>query len=428
VFLKRAALAAGALLVSLLLLEVGARVLHRVRGGESFGGDALRERLAPAEDLERIIPGPANVEGHRGVKFATKVLHPYLGYVFDHAAKMEGEQPVNRFGFPGIDPLSKQDPDVVRVVVAGGSVALQLYRNGGEALTQALESAPGFAGKRIELVCLALGGYKQPQQLMALSWLMSLGAKFDLVINLDGFNEVVLPKSDNVRVGVHASFPRSWDFYQMKAAHASETRRLLREQREWRESLGTGLAARSVFVLTILGRLDARISEELAAQDERFRAGINRGGLGFQATGPFRPYKSEKALFAELVSIWKESSRQMNAISADAGIRYFHFLQPNQWVPGAKPLSGIERNQLRVKGPFTPREVVPVAYPLLGRAGAQLRLAGVPFYSLVRLFGEDDRTVYRDTCCHFNRLGITTIAEEIARVISEKFERERKPL
>lgn len=415
---KRIGLLAAALLASLLLLEVGTRVLYRVSEGEPFPGDELRERLAPTIDPDRLLRAPREREpADGGVKVTNKVLHPYLGYVFDDDA---GDA-INRFGFPGVDPLVPPEADEIRVAIAGGSVALQLFRGGGDALRASL--APAFPGKRIELVALALGGYKQPQQLMALAWLLTLGAHFDLVVNLDGFNEVVLPFAENEPLGIHPAFPRSWQLYQSgaldvgRASYLAEVLELLRRQRSWRWMLGTGLASRSAFVLRVLEAVDARFARQISDEEDSFRASLNPSNLGFQATGPFVPHESEPALLAELVEIWKRSSLEMHALAEASGARYFHFLQPNQWVRKAKPLSGIERSQLRVEGPFPPRDLVPRAYPLLGRAGTELGLRGVAFRSLVRVFKQETRTVYRDTCCHFNQLGIDTIAQSIGDAI-----------
>ena len=49
-----------------------------------------------------------------------------------------------------------------------------------------------LSGRKIDIVRLALPGQKQPQQLMTLAWVQSLGAEFDIVVNLDGYNEAVL--------------------------------------------------------------------------------------------------------------------------------------------------------------------------------------------------------------------------------------------
>jgi len=50
----------------------------------------------------------------------------------------------------------------------------------------------------------------------------------------------------------------------------------------------------------------------------------------YVATGPSYHYESESDMFKDLASVWKMSSIQMHRLCAANGIRYFHFLQPNQ--------------------------------------------------------------------------------------------------
>ncbi len=61
------------------------------------------------------------------------------------------------------------------------------------------------------VVTLGIAGYKQPQQLLALAYFLSLGAEYDLIINLDGYNDIVLPITDNYSFGVNPFFPRAWN-------------------------------------------------------------------------------------------------------------------------------------------------------------------------------------------------------------------------
>ena len=68
-------------------------------------------------------------------------------------------------------------------------------------LEQELSQLPRFSGKSFRFVRLAIDGNKQPQQLMTLNYLLTLGAEFDIVINLDGVNEASLPGMDNVPYG-----------------------------------------------------------------------------------------------------------------------------------------------------------------------------------------------------------------------------------
>ena len=421
---KRLALAFAAILVSLVLLEVGTRALHRIRHGEPFPGDALRERLAPTDDPDRVLEARGPRDGQRGVRFGNKAIHPYLGYVLDREAG--GRREVNRFGFYGPDPLARPAADEVRVALTGGSVAVQLCDERGADLVEALSPLEGYEGKRIHVLCLAAPGYKQPQQLLALTWLLSLGARFDVVINLDGFNEAVLPLSDNAPHGVHSSFPRSWDFYQTRIvggaeiARAAEIRRLEHERSALRDRLGTGPLSRSAFLLSILSRLDASLGERIASSNAALRDSRRGSRQSFQATGPFVPFTSEAALHQEMAAVWQRSSLQMARLVRAGGGRYYHFLQPNLWLPDSKLLSPAEQDLRRVREPFAPKLAVPVTYPLLERAGEDLVEEGVAFRSLTGLFRDEERPVYRDSCCHFNRLGTGALARGIADFVAHQ--------
>ena len=62
----------------------------------------------------------------------------------------------------------------------------------------------------------------------------------------------------------------------------------------------------------------------------------------YAATGP-RVEFAEDAILDHLVEVWSRSSLQMAHLSKANGIRYFHFLQPNQYVEGSKPMGSEER-------------------------------------------------------------------------------------
>ena len=69
---------------------------------------------------------------------------------------------------------------------------------------------PGLPGAP-NVVTLGIAGYKKTQQLLALAYFLSLGAEYDLIINLDGYNDIVLPITDNYSFGVNPFFPRAWN-------------------------------------------------------------------------------------------------------------------------------------------------------------------------------------------------------------------------
>ena len=348
---RRFALLGGVTLLCLAALECGARLEYRASTGGAFPSDAYRERLGAAGDADLVIRRGgqrARDADEEPERVSNKALHPYTGFVHDHSGARKS---TNRFGFPGFDPLRPPAADEVRVVVTGGSVALQLFKEGGRRLREQLSRHPELAGREIRLVALTLGGFKQPQQLMSLTWFLALGAHFDVVINVDGFNEVVLPYSDNVPEGVHPAFPRSWQLYAQKSLDGDEidslieVRRLQAERRRWRERLGTGLPARSVFVLRALdtdrrapraeGRPDGATAPAAAREGRQAVPGIGPGRRLRERPGalPRAGRAVECVLTADAAPLRGERDRILPLPAAEPVREGLEALQPGRAAP-----------------------------------------------------------------------------------------------
>ncbi len=214
--------------LTLLLSEICGEVICRVRYGSPTALQELRHDIAVASSLTQ---GTSD-----GVELPV-VIHPYQGVVTrptsesDRAAAPPG-QLVGTFGFRGIDsPNLKRSDDQLIVAVVGGSVARQFVDNATESLQNELATHPKYRDRTITILPLAVDGYKQPQQLTMLAYLMTLGAEFDIVINLDGLNEVALPAMDNVPMGVFSAFPRQWGTIVAAGGEASRSNARLAARR-----------------------------------------------------------------------------------------------------------------------------------------------------------------------------------------------------
>jgi hypothetical protein len=107
----------------------------------------------------------------------------------------------------------------------------------------------------------------------------------------------------------------------------------------------------------------------------------------------------------------------MSILCAGYGIRYLHFLQPNQYLPGSKTLTEEERRTAYDQNVADTQRVA-TAYPMLSARGRDLRTQGVNFIDLSMLFAQEARSVYSDTCCHLNALGNGQLAQAIAQAIA----------
>ncbi|MFQ5416490.1 MAG: hypothetical protein ACE5FL_05495 [Myxococcota bacterium] len=373
------------------------------------------ERMADLQEGQIARPG-------------LEVIHPYLGYVYDPAGNSgemtahHGGVPISEFGFlDHASPLRAKADDEVVVGLFGGSFAFFFSVHGLEAMLDGLRAVPRFRGKEISVVRVALGGYKQPQQLLALSYLLALGARFDAVINLDGFNEVALPAAENLPTGVFPFFPRNWSARVASAPGLDEQAAMLRiadlrrKRLEWSTSFEASLFRMSVAANLYWWLRDARFADlmtlaqiELAHRKSR----VER----FEASGPPRVYTGDDALYADLAAVWFNSSLEMHRLCAAYGIRYWHFLQPNQYVEASKPMGKAER-AVAFQAPQFYRNQVEAGYPVLRRRGADLAAAGVAFHDLTGVYRTHTEPLYIDSCCHVNERGYEIIGAEMARWI-----------
>ena len=318
---------------------------------------------------------------------------------------------------------SKQRP--LSVVVIGGSVAETLATLSRNSLLSTLTSSKAFEGREIQLSCLAIRGMKQPQQLMIIDWFESLGARIDVLINLDGYNEMLIGRENSLQ-GTFPFYPRLWTMrlegiQQPKLlAHAGKLFYL--------EELRTGLAsfvAESPIRLSVV----ANVAWELLDRSLEFQIVTGRGELNkdllareatasmYDASGPGRKYENARALYLDLANYWKHTSILLQNKAEAYGFRYFHFLQPNQHVPDSKPMGPKER-AIALPASHVNKRHVTEAYRHLIQSGKQMAAVGVPFTDLTMLFQDVEEPVYVDACCHFNGRGDRLIAEEIARVIA----------
>lgn len=435
---RRGAWLLRALLV-LLAVELASALALSVLERRPFGPGlvarlaAERRRLAASGGDEASAGGGAPGEAEAPdeallLRLRDQVLHPYVGYVFDPAfntpgalAELGGRR-VTEYGFIGDEGFFHAPaPDRVVVGIAGGSVAVFFLIHGADVLVERLREAPELAGKELVFVPTALLGYKQPQQLLALAYCLGLGARFDWVINLDGFNEVTLPVIENLPKGVAAAFPRSW-YWRVQDVPDPALRRWV-GQAAWLEEQRARLArSSSVPALgwsptwNLAWRLrDRGLARELAGVETRLLSHAPEE-TGFAARGPWREYASDAELYDHLAELWAASSLQMHRLCAANGARYFHFLQPNQYVPGSKPMGEAER-RLAVSAGSPFRVPAEEGYPRLAREGEGLRAAGVAFHDLTGVFAEVEQPVYSDNCCHLNAAGNRLLAERIAAAI-----------
>lgn len=426
--LRRTAAAVTFLVITIALAELAAGVLLRFSITTLPSRSEIQASLVSPESSETVPRTPG--EGIIPEFMQQHILHPYLGFVRnpDVARHIFSsrvvDEPVNEYGFFGPSPLEAGGAETVSVVITGGSVATDLYLRSSEVLRTELRKSPLLSDRRIRILCLALGGMKQPQQLLALEYFLSLGASFDVVINLDGFNEIALPTAENLPAGLPVSHPRSWQLYTAQLTEQRSAILLVRMSEQRRQiERARGFFSRaplrhSSVCLILWNRLHVGLRSELLALEGRLRDFLSSSQPGRQ---PSRGRAIEEVL-VEATDLWNRSSIQMWKTCRSNGSVYVHVLQPNQYVSGSKPLDAREQRIAWPPG-FAHRRAAEQGYPLLIAAGEGLKRLGVPFRDLTRIFESDTGRIYVDACCHYNQRGNDMLAAEIASFVAASMER-----
>ena len=389
---------------------------------------------APAPVPTTAAPAPREgaVEGRPENTPRDQIPHPFMGYVYDP----ESPRSLSRVGRGGLRltehgffslPAPPGEGEEVSVAVFGGSVAAYLAVDGRAAMARALAAHPALRDKRIRMYSMALGAYKQPQMLGALAYLMALGQRFDAVVELDGFNEVALSYGTFKTRGVFPGYPRDWDELVRPVPDVDQLRRIGRVAywQEWRTAVARRFASRPLSWSVTAGLVWKCVDRVLGGELAQARAAlVNRAAVGYRyrERGPVRHYATDEQLLADIARIWSGSSVQMRHLCAGAGSLYFHFLQPNQYVPGSKPL-GSDEKAAAYRADSEYRVPVEKGYPLLQAEGARLAAQGVEFHDLTSLYAGIADPLYIDTCCHVNAKGNALMGEAVGKVIAAGWKR-----
>ena len=352
---------------------------------------------------------------------AQETIHPYLGWVHNpQVAKVERiagrDVSVNWLGFKddGDSVFQKRD-DLFIVGIAGGSVAFQFSWEAEALLKERLLAHPKLHGRTIQFVRIALPGYKQPQQLMACSYLLALGAEFDLILNMDGFNETSLAVLENAHRDTFLSYPRSWHsrtLTMMDPRSSADSARLLnlrgKRQQMARDIVSSHLRWSPIRNLIWYVR-DQSAYAELTELGMRISAERRES---FVQHGP-ENRAGASDVDNDAATLWMRCSLQLHRLANANQALYLHVLQPNQYVPDSKPLSAQELDRcVDPQGETGP--VVKRLYPLLQQKSAELVQQGVVFSDQTMAFAECTETLYVDPWCHFNAEGNRILCEAIS--------------
>ena len=382
--------------------------------------------------LDPYRPTIAPIQQDGGGDALTAVgLHPYFGPThrpgisFDLPPELrsgEADQPMatNNFGFPARVnyPFLKTSERQFVIGIFGGSVGAYFCRIGAARLEERLRRDSSFANRELVTLCFSHEGYKQPQQLLVLNYFLSIGQAFDLVINIDGFNEVTLGRIND---------QHGWDISMPSHEHLDGLINLVNQATltpakvaalarivDYREQLNAiaqrSNATSSAAVEFVLRHYHGFVRSRY----ERERVRFEQLPSNLPANSPIHvtPKVRERrgdTVYEDIAANWRAASVLMQQLLAARRVSYLHVLQPNQYY-STRTFSAPERAVAFNEGsPF--REGAAQGYPFLEKA---LEAGAL---NAVHLFDTAPEAVYVDDCCHYTVAGNRVLADFIANAV-----------
>ena len=402
---SRLSLVAINIVVFVMLAELGAVTFYFFQNGAFF------------YTAEKVIPAPLPETG-RG-ELSADVLHPYFGPI--HRPGVRPETNNIGFGSKVAFPYTRKSDREFLVGIFGGSVARAFCDRGTPRLVAALQRHPALAGRQIVPLCFSHEGYKQPQQLIVLAYFLTLGQQFNLVINIDGFNEVALGSRNNEH-GRDISMP--------SPIHIDPLLNLI-DQATLTPARVQALARISVYKERLNGLIDRmrrnRSAAVHVALDRYYRFTMNRYQAEVGAydalpsnppassllllTPPVRKREAPGVVFDDIANDWTRASLLMHDLLAARGVSYLHVLQPNQYFTRRTFSDAEARVALNKDTPF--KRSVENGYPALERAAAMLA-EKEQFVDGTTALDREPAPVYEDDCCHYTDRGYEVLADLIA--------------
>lgn len=402
------------LALALVLTELVALGAYFLRTGKLY-------YLSPPSGRSVPVDITGGVEQYR--------LHPYFGFVNRPHGPVTH---TNNYGFvSGRDfPYERRAPDEYVVGIFGGSVASAFARfeSANHVLAPQLAAALELDADRITVLNFAQGGFKQPQQWLVYAYFRAIGQELDLVVNIDGFNEIALA-GRNLSAGVALDMP---SFDHLRALRdvtghvgAPESiEQMLGIRTEWEKfartfnrawgGKGWELATASGFLVDFLiykyhlwrykGHLRSYSGSAGDSADD-----------SWVALQPARGGEADPSQRA--VELWARGSELLDRAQKDAGGVYLQFVQPNQYYDTGRVFSAEER-AVAFSDESAFAEYVRRGYPTLAAAVEPLATRGVAVVSLLHLFDDVEEPVYKDDCCHYTDLGQRLLAHAIAESFS----------
>lgn len=420
------------LVLLLVFLELGSLGWYFVKHKQFF--------YTRAKPLDKSALG-INLEGVRLNESIVERFHPFFGFIQKPSADFRPGFKVNNYGFisPYDYPFKKTQKNQFVIGVFGGSVAsnYSIFEVQNKILPKYLKQLPGLKDREFVILSFATGGYKQPQQLLILNYFLALGQEFDMVVNIDGFNEVALSNLNN-KNKIDLAMPslqhilpltnlanNSLSIKAMKA-----TVRIQENKARINQALTTlqncTLAACDALTSVYIQNLVNNYKTDVIRFEQARTKQHDGGSVIYINTN--KSVLLDSVAFEQMAQNWAKSSIFMHKVLSASNVPYFHVLQPNQYYQTKRVFSEAEK-QIAFNQDTPYAKAVELGYPALFKKFPNLAKNDIDILNGVQVFDKTKDAVYVDSCCHYNQAGEVIFSNYVGSSILEvlrKDERNKK--
>ncbi|MEG4351908.1 hypothetical protein QUA74_19455 [Microcoleus sp. LAD1_D3] len=417
------------LVLLLVFLELGSLGWYFVKHKQFF---YTREKVQNKSDLG------INLEGVRLNQSIVERFHPFLGFIQQPGPDFRPGFKVNNYGFisPYDYPLKKTKKNQFVVGVFGGSVASNyaVFEVQNKILPQYLKQVPGLKDKEFVILSFATGGYKQPQQLLILNYFLALGQELDLVVNIDGFNEVALSNLNN-KNQVDLAMPSIQHILPLTSlANNSLSTKAMKATiriKENKARINQGLsslqncsfaacdALTSVYVQNLVNNYKTDVIKFEKERNKQKKD--DTGSVIYINTN--KSVLQDSLAFEQMAQNWVKSSIFMHKVLSASNVPYFHVLQPNQYYQ-TKRVFGEAEKQIAFNKETPYAKSVQIGYPALFKKFPNLEKNNITLVNAVNVFDKTKEAVYVDSCCHYNQAGEVVFSNYVGRSILESLRKD----
>ncbi len=308
------------------------------------------------------------------------------------------------------------EKDELVIGVFGGSVAKWHSLQSGALLEDILSKA---LSRKVSVLTFAMGGMKQPQQAQIASYLFQTGHKIDLILNIDGLNEIIFNVGNKAR-NLETTWPSIHMLGLVNTAINSTVldhnllRAFLKISRIRRMS-NTISSLKKRRPVALIRPFLTLLERRLTAHENTFRKLIesNQNNSDRNLIAFPKPFQPEAD--ADPVEQWGRSSLFLNGLTSSLEKKYIHIQQPHfSW--GQKTMTKEEEALISIGAKVA--SLASTHQSGLDLKAKELISKGVSFIDATHIFDAVNETVYCDSAGHLNQRGNDILAKFIATQIA----------